>query len=301
MNELEKLNKRLKRTQAALTAAEDLAENKLRDTYYAQEKLKAEIENRKIIEHHLKTTITEKNKALSVRTQFLQHISHQLKTPMNAIIGMAEVLDNPQEPLTPEQGQCLKIIHQSGENLLNMIENLIQFAQLSSSVYQPSTLNFNLQEMLHDFTQFYLRSHLHKNMHIKTKIAPEIPKVIKADKRVLINIIRQLLSNAIAFSPPGSHITISVSLETENNHLFMLIVNVTDTGIGFPENLLIQVSQANMSPHLHHIESNSGLGLGLILCHIMLNNVGGHLKIKTNDPCGSIVSFTFPAMIKSSP
>lgn len=304
MNEIDKLNKRLQRSQAALRAAEDLSENKLRDAYYAQEKLQAEIENRKIIEHNLKATIIEKDKALSVRTQFLQNISHKLKTPMNGIIGMTEVLDSNREGLNEEQTLCLDVIQECSDNLLKMIENTIQYAQLTTSIYHPSYQVFHLREMLNDFIQFYLRSYQSKNININYQVSSTTPNIITTDKTVLIKILKQLLNNAIKFSTPESNIVISVASEYLNNNPFNLLFDIVDTGEGFPNEVITQFSKETLSSnnflahHAHSTQSKQGIGIGLTLCHIMLNNVGKYLQIKANTPSGSIVSFSFPAMLK---
>lgn len=302
MNEIERLNKRLKRTQSALTAAENLAENKLRDAYYTQEKLQTEIENRKIIESNLKATIIEKDKALSVRTQFLQNMSHKLKTPMNGIIGMSEVLDNNRETLNQEQILCLDVIQDCSDNLLKMIENTIQYAQLTTSIYRSTLHNCNLREMLKDFITFYLYSNkINKinKINITYNISSLIPSVILTDKRALIKVITRLLDNAVQFSPPNSNIIISVSTHTFPNDRLILLFDVSDTGPGLSESefkkLTTNLKQFN---HSETQKNNLKLGLGLIICKLILNNVKGDFSVKANVPSGSIVSFTFPAMIK---
>ncbi|MCL1125649.1 sensor histidine kinase [Shewanella surugensis] len=300
MNEVDKLKRRLQRTQAALRAAEDLAESKLRNAYHSQEKLKEEIINRKTIEKNLVDTIDEKQKALSVRTQFLQNMSHKLKTPMNGIIGMAEVLDYSRETLNQEQRLCLEVIQECGDNLLKMIENTIQYAQLTSSIYNPKPHNFNIREMLEDFITFYLYSNKISDRGINCNISSIVPNIINADKQTLIKVITRLLDNAIQYSPSNSNVMISVSANMFTSRQCMLVFDIIDTGTGFTKGLFTKYTSNLKEINNYSIQKSSfKLGLGLIICQIMLNNVKGNFSTKENTPSGSIVSFTFPAMLKA--
>ena len=156
---------------------------------------------------------------------------------MNGIIGMGEVLDNSKDELNPELVQCLETIQECSASLLKMIENIIQYAQLSSSVYKPIYQSCNIREVLHDFIAFYLHSNKTQAVTIKYNVSPQVLNIINTDKRILLKIIARLLDNAIHFSPPNNQVHISVSSKILSNNQFMLLFDIIDTGEGFPTGL----------------------------------------------------------------
>lgn len=225
------------------------------------------------------------------KTQFLANMSHELRTPLNAVIGFSEaLLARIAGALNEKQRDYVRDIHNSGQHLLTLISDILDLSRIEAG-------RFELQEEFIDIRVCISISIAQikpgadkKNLDIRTYVAPSIEKII-GDRRAMQQIIYNILSNSVKFTPDQGEITIVADINAEGNVRLAL----RDTGIGIPAHELPLVTQP-----FHQVESAfsrrfDGSGLGLSLAKALVDMQGGTFSIASTLGVGTEVIIVFPA------
>ena len=225
-------------------------------------------------------------KALAFKSQFLANMSHEIRTPLNGIIGIADLLQ--QEVGTEQHKYQLQIIQQSSENLLNIINDILDASKLEAGKLhlKPSVFNFpNTIKRIKDLFNATLER---KQLYFSVSFAKNMPEYIEADETRLTQILTNLISNAINFTPKGG---IHVLIEEHGHN--SLKISVKDTGIGISfknqQKLFQQFSQIDQS----FTREYGGTGLGLVICKELAELMGGNMGVYSKEEQGSTFWFTF--------
>jgi two-component system chemotaxis sensor kinase CheA len=225
-----------------------------------------------------------------VKSQFLASMSHELKTPLNSIIGLTELVEKDYETL-PKTRDRVKIVLRNGKKLLGMINNILEFSKIESGKYETNEQTFLISEFLSDiFASTDILAN-EKKLLLTVKIEGSKNFLVRTDKDKLEHITLNLISNAIKFSEKGS---VSVVVYNKDNDLF---IKVIDTGIG-----ISQENQDKIFSEFQQIESGnskkySGAGLGLAICKRFVNLLGGRLTLESNENVGSVFEVLIPECI----
>ena len=240
-----------------------------------------------ITEQRQKEKLEEANRA---KDSFIAHMSHELRTPLNSILGFSNILQR-DSSLDTEQRKNIDIIHQSGEHLLTLINDILDLSKLTADKLELKYYDFNLVRFLHDITTIFEARAREKGLNFITRISDDIPQMVSADETRLRQVLLNLLSNAIKFTTFGS-VTLSVSLNSiEHNSNFRTIrFQVIDTGRGISKdkyNVVFapfgQVDQTN--------QDSEGTGLGLPICQNILNLMNSELFLGSKIDKGSCFWF----------
>ncbi len=218
------------------------------------------------------------------KSAFLASMSHEIRTPLNGIIGMAEILA--ETPLSETQRQQLGVIWQSGELLLDVINDVLDFSKVESGKIDICEAEFNLRELLDTVEAVMSPRAVAKGLRLSIE-APAI--AITADPARLRQILVNLVGNAIKFTEQGS-ITVTARLEGDAN----LAVKVSDTGIGILEGLQSKLFKEFSQLDNSNTRRFGGTGLGLVICKRLIEAMGGTIGADSRPGEGSQFWFLLP-------
>jgi PAS domain S-box-containing protein len=239
------------------------------------------------------TDITRQKKAEKVKEQFLTNMSHEIRTPMNAIIGFTNLLLKSQ--LTKENKQYLKAIKASGENLLVIINDILDYSKLESGKATFESIAFSLSQLVTMFAELMHPKAEEKNIKLTTEIDEEIPEYLVGDPTRLTQILINLAGNAIKFTNKGEvKIIVSIINQTENE--IELDFSVIDTGIGIPEESLAKIFESFTQASNDTTRKYGGTGLGLSITKQLIELQGGVISVSSVVDKGS--SFRFNLKFK---
>lgn len=243
-----------------------------------------------------KEQLNEKQKEISMQVQqeqlranLLRAISHDLRTPLTTISGNAGILIGNSKVLSEDQKKGLYTdIYDDSMWLINLVENLLSITRIDNG-----TLNLNLQaELLEEvFAEALLHINRNSKEHrIKTILHDEL-LMAKMDSQLIIQVLINIVDNAIKYTQYGSHITLSARRE---NH--MVLVEVSDDGPGISEEAKTKLFDMFYTADNIRGDGRRGLGLGLSLCKSIVNALGGTIEVKDNVPRGTVFCFTLQAV-----
>jgi signal transduction histidine kinase len=263
-----------------------------------QSRLEMELERRSEVEAGLHKTTQDLEVALAkaavssdAKSQFLAMMSHELRTPLNAILGFSEVLGAQLfGPLGDERyAGYAADIHRSGSHLLDLINDILDFSKLGAGKMDLSETDIDVRDVATEAIHFL--DHQARQADVTVKIAAgfDIPS-LRGDERRIKQVLLNILSNAIKFTPPGGEVMLSGRATPTH-----VVIEIADTGIGMTQS---EVSVA-MEP-FGQIDSSlsrkyEGTGLGLPLCKGMLELHGGTLTLRSEPDIGTTVIMAFPA------
>ena len=215
----------------------------------------------------------EANMANCAKTTFLATMSHEMRTPMNGILGMAALLTDTK--LNSEQLEYTKAIQQSGESLLNVINDVLDFSKIESRTIELQEHDFNLKKCIEDVFGLFEPISRNKGVIMRYKIDENISENLNGDSLHLRQILINLIGNAVKFTESGE-ITLNVSEDSQYpNDIKLLRLLVSDTGIGIPEKLHSTLFKAFHQSDSSITRERGGIGLGLVICHRLIKMLGG--------------------------
>jgi signal transduction histidine kinase len=230
--------------------------------------------------------------ASSAKTQFLANISHELRTPMNGIIGMTSVaLD---APLPPDVRECLDTVKGCADSLLHLLNELLDFSKADAGHLELDRTVFELRRLMEDTVKTFTFAASAKNIKLDWSAAQEIAEELTGDAHRLRQILVNLIGNAIKFTEAGAvELKIAVvPTESKTADVIALHFQVRDTGIGVPlgkSGIIFQpFTQADGSTTRKY----GGTGLGLSICTRLVEMMGGRIWVDRNPEGGSTFHFT---------
>ena len=230
--------------------------------------------------------------ANKAKDDFLSTISHEIRTPLNAVVGTSHLLlsENPKK----EQLENLNILKHSSEHLLNLVNNILDFNKIDNGSVEIEAVEFNFQSLISQFLATYSKLAQEKGINFSIK-TDEIPQVLIGDPMRLSQILTNLLSNALKFTPEGEvALNIKKLYETKNNVSFNF--EVIDTGIGISKKDQLQIFDSFKQANNSTARKFGGTGLGLSISKKLLLAMGSKIELKSEANIGSVFTFnlTFP-------
>jgi len=223
------------------------------------------------------------------KSSFLANISHELRTPMNGIIGMTELaLDT---ELTPEQRVLLETARGSALSLLELINSVLDFSEIEARRMALDNTVFNLRQLISQTIAAFVPQARAKNLTLTEELALRVPNEVSGDPVRLRQVLTSLLSNAIKFSDFGL-VTVHIGLESMTERQVCLHISVKDTGIGIPEEKREVIFHAFSQADESMTRPYGGTGLGLTLSARLVALMGGRIWVESQIGHGSTFHFT---------
>lgn len=244
----------------------------------------------KVAEAEAKHNVKLKEDAAKAKSIFLANISHDLRTPMNGVIGLSELLKGTK--LDQEQDEYVESIRVCADTLLTLINDILDFSKLEAGKMKISTVPLNIRETISEVVRALRYTHRDRGLETiedLDNVPPDL--VVLGDPVRLHQIFMNLLSNSYKFTPKGS-VTVSAKVSREGKGRVRLECSVSDTGIGIPDEqkprLFRPFSQADSST----ARSYGGSGLGLSICKAIIEDVlGGAIWLDSTPGAGTTVTF----------
>ena len=227
-----------------------------------------------------------KSELIATKNRFFSIIAHDLKSPFNGLIGLTELLINDAVDIE-DYKKIAAHMHDMAINGFTLLENLLDWARTQTGEIKYNPEKVNLKKIVEYNIALLKQNAIEKNIILSESIMDDI--IIEADDQMINTVLRNLISNAIKFTPKGGHVTIEAILEKENVSL-----SVSDTGIGInPEDIqkLFKIDDSYSTPGT---EKERGTGLGLILCKEFIDKHSGSINVESEVSKGTKIIVKLP-------
>ncbi len=246
---------------------------------------------RVLYEEQLKQAKDTAERAYAAKTQFLANMSHELRTPLNAIIGFSEMMRT--EMLGPlgnkKYVEYVSGIHESGEHLLDLISDILDMSKIEAGKYELDFENVDLRRTLKMAITMVESRAVEGRVTLDSQCLIDLDATIIADRRAIMQITLNILSNAVKFTPEKG--TVTINCQKRDNYI---LIKVSDTGIGIPANKLAQITRPFEQASSSYTRNKGGSGLGLAITKELVELHGGALVIDSVYGEGTTVTMRLP-------
>ena len=223
------------------------------------------------------------------KSQFLSTMSHEIRSPMNGILGMFQLLQHTE--LTPEQLEYTKIALQSGKKLVDLLNDILDLAKIEAGKIELEIADFDLPSMISDTINILALQAREKGLLLTSSQDVDVPSALKGDAGRLRQILINLVGNAIKFTPKGS-VTLHIQKSSEDAHSTILCFFIRDSGIGIAPDKLEHIFESFTQADGSTTRTYGGTGLGLAICKRLVELMGGTISVVSSDGGGSTFRFT---------
>jgi cell cycle sensor histidine kinase DivJ len=248
-----------------------------------------DVSERKVQEDAVELARAESERANAAKSRFLATMSHELRTPLNAIIGFSEMLTN--EQLTFDAARKLeyaRLINESGCHLLSVVNGILDMSKMETGNFEIAPEPFEPAPPILNCCDILALKAREAGVEIRTRVAADLPEIV-ADRRALNQILINLISNAIKFTPRGGIVTVAAVREGNR-----LALGVEDTGVGIGEDDLQHIGEAFFQARASYDRRHDGSGLGLSIVKGLVRLHGGEIEIRSTLGVGTQVSVRLP-------
>jgi len=253
-----------------------------------------DITDRKVAEEALTVAKEQAEAAADARSEFVAVVSHEVRTPMNGVLGMARLLQD--TSLDEEQRESIDIVVSSGEYLLTILDDLLDISKLDADKLELETVPFIVADVVTESLSLMTSRAQENGLDLTSEVDDGLPAVVKGDPHRLRQVLLNLISNAIKFTQQGS-VTLSAKLENLDNGVARLTFAVTDTGTGISAAVQEKLFSKYTQGAVEVARKYGGTGLGLAICRRLVVLMDGEIGVTSALDAGSTFYFTIPLAV----
>lgn len=234
------------------------------------------------------------NEANAAKSHFLARVTHELRNPLNGILGTASLCLNEQS--LPEIHKSLKTIYKCGELLLHLMTDLLTFSQSEKEAFELDEHEFMIGEVTSQLIAIFNEQCLVKGLELNISASPECHNLILfGDINRILQVVFNLISNSIKFTPRGGKIYFEANVsETDDSEKRIVTFVVRDTGPGIAPHLQAKIFEAFVQGDIQNTVRKAGVGLGLSICRQLADRMGGTVHLKSELGHGAEFTFELP-------
>lgn len=308
LDELQEQKEALLEQQEELRQTNDELSRQAEELQASEEELKTQEEELKQINLELKErneaienarqALTLKAKELEntsrYKSEFLANMSHELRTPLNSVLILAKLLaDNNTQNLNTKQIEYANIIYKSGNDLLQLINDILDLSKIESGKVDLMIEDVSIESISSDISQLFSVVAADKQINFTIEAGAGIPTTIQTDKQRLLQVIKNLLSNAFKFTPAEGRISLGFHVDANTSDP-KLAISVTDTGIGISPDKQQLIFEAFQQADGSTSRKYGGTGLGLSISRELMKLLGGNIEVKSEMNKGSVFTLLLP-------
>ncbi|MGN7610508.1 response regulator [Magnetococcales bacterium HHB-1] len=246
-----------------------------------------DVTERKRLLQNLELAVQQADAANRAKSAFLASMSHDIRTPLNTIIGVSDLLSSAK--LDAENQQYVRILKQSGESLLALLNDILDFSKIEAEQIQLEDIAFDFRELVVSTTEILRLPAEDKGLHLTANIADNIAQYVRGDPDRLRQILLNIIGNSIKFTQTGS-VCLQVSQGKKNKILFV----ISDTGIGIEKDRLDHIFHPFTQSDTSTTRRFGGTGLGLSICKQLSEKMGGSIYVESSPGKGSSFHVSIP-------
>jgi signal transduction histidine kinase/DNA-binding response OmpR family regulator len=252
----------------------------------------ADITERKHVEAESLQARELAEQASRTKSEFLANISHEVRTPLNALMGLTRLLMDSR--LNEEQKSWLDLMDSSAHALLGLLNDVLDLSRIEAGKLDIEKVPFRLHETLEELSTLYSGQAHAKSMGWHLKLASNLPSMVEGDPGRLRQVMANLLSNALKFTPKGGQIRVSAQVQTNALGRRLLQLQVQDSGVGIAKDHQSTIFDAFTQADASTARRFGGSGLGLAICAKLTRLMGGNIELLSELGQGSTFTVTLP-------
>jgi two-component system chemotaxis sensor kinase CheA len=309
LKEARKLNTELIVKEDALRQANQKMQEKAHELEVQNEAIRTKNESLEIAREAIRVKAEELERANQYKSEFLANMSHELRTPLNSVIILSNLLsENKGQNLTNKQVEYAKVIQKSGNDLLELINDILDISKIESKHMELDVQDVDIKDWANDINMLFSEVAVNKGIHFTVAMDKSIPDIIKTDRMRLSQVIKNLLSNAFKFTSAKGAVSLRIAKDISGNHSIgslkgkeAICLEVSDSGIGIP----VEKQQLIFEPFRQADGSTSrkfgGTGLGLSISKELSTLLGGAMTLESTVGKGSTFRLFIPLNVEEEP